>query len=160
MNRRDFLRISAVAAATPAIIAAVKKTELDEASIADLQAAMAIGRESSVSLTKKYLHRIEQIDRGGPTLNSVIELNPDALQIARDLDRERKSGRSRGPLHGIPILIKDNIDTRDRMRTSAGSLALADSIASRDSVVAKRFRSSGAVILGKTEARSRCRRTP
>ena len=150
MNRRDFLRISAVAAATPAIIAAVKKTELDEASIADLQAAMAIGRESSVSLTKKYLHRIEQIDRGGPTLNSVIELNPDALQIARDLDRERKSGRSRGPLHGIPILIKDNIDTRDRMRTSAGSLALADSIASRDSVVAKRLRAAGAVILGKT----------
>jgi amidase len=111
---------------------------------------MSIGKESSVSLTKKYLRRIDDIDRDGPAINSVIEVNPDALGIARQLDRERKSGRIRGPLHGVPILLKDNIDTHDRMRTSAGSLALAQSIAPQDSIVAKRLRAAGAVILGKT----------
>ena len=129
---------------------AAKRSELDEAGIADLQAAMSIGKESSVSLTKKYLRRIDDIDRDGPAINSVIEVNPDALGIARQLDRERKSGRIRGPLHGVPILLKDNIDTHDRMRTSAGSLALAQSIAPQDSIVAKRLRAAGAVILGKT----------
>ncbi|HTD87791.1 MAG TPA: amidase [Candidatus Binatia bacterium] len=147
MNRRDFLTAALL---TPALVAAARRSELDEAAIADLQAAMAVGKESSVSLTKKYLRRIDQIDRGGPSLNSVIELNPDALDIARQLDGERKSGHTRGPLHGIPVLIKDNIDTHDRMRTSAGSLALAESIAPQDSVVAKRLRAAGAVILGKT----------
>jgi amidase len=147
MNRRDFLTATLL---TPALVAAAKRSELDEAGIADLQAAMAVGKESAVSLTKKYLRRIEQIDRDGPRLNSVIEINPDALEIAHELDRERKSGRTRGPLHGIPILLKDNIDTNDRMRTSAGSLALAESIAPRDSVVAKRLRAAGAMIFGKT----------
>ena len=147
MNRRDFLAATLL---TPAIVTAAKRSELDEAAIADLQAAMAVGKESSVSLTKKYLRRIDDIDRDGPAINSVIEVNPDAIDIARELDRERKSGRIRGPLHGVPILLKDNIDTHDRMRTSAGSLALAHSIAPRDSTVAKRLRASGAVILGKT----------
>ena len=147
MNRRDFLATTLL---TPALVAAARRSELDEASITDLQAAMAVGKESSVSLTKKYLRRIEQIDRSGPRLNSVIELNPDALDIARQLDAERKSGGKRGPLHGIPILIKDNVDTHDRMHTSAGSLALAESIAPQDSTVAKRLRAAGAVILGKT----------
>lgn len=147
MNRRDFLTAALL---TPALVAAARRSELDEASIADLQAAMAVGRESSVSLTKKYLRRIEQLDRNGPALNSVIELNPDALDIARQLDTERKGGHTRGPLHGIPIFIKDNIDTHDRMRTSAGSLALAESIAPQDSGVAKRLRAAGAVIIGKT----------
>jgi amidase len=147
MNRRDFLTATLL---TPVLIAAARRSELDEASISDLQGAMAVGKETSVSLTKKYLHRIEQIDSSGPRLNSIIELNPDALDIARRLDLERKGGRTRGPLHGIPILIKDNIDTHDRMRTSAGSLALAESIAPEDSSVAKRLRAAGAVILGKT----------
>lgn len=144
MNRRDFLRISAV---TPLVVGAVKRSEIDEATISDLQAAMARGKETAVSLAKKYLRRIEEID---PLVNSIIELNPDALAIARESDRERKSKASRGPLHGIPILLKDNIDTHDRMRTSAGSLALAESIAPQDSMVAKRLRAAGAVILGKT----------
>jgi amidase len=147
MNRRDFLTATLL---TPALIAAAKRSDVDEAGIVDLQAAMAVGKESAVSLTKKYLRRIEQSDRGGPAINSVIELNPDALDIARQLDRERKDGHVRGPLHGVPILLKDNIDTNDRMRTSAGSLALAESIAPKDSVVAKRLREAGAVILGKT----------
>jgi len=147
MNRRDFLTATLL---TPAVIAAAKRSDPEEAGIVDLQAAMAVGKESSFSLTKKYLRRIEQIDRGGPAINSVIELNPDALDIARQLDRERKDGHVRGPLHGVPILLKDNIDTHDKMRTSAGSLALAESIASKDSGVAKRLRAAGAVILGKT----------
>lgn len=147
MNRRDFLNVTLL---TPALVAAARRSELDEAGIADLQAAMTVGKETAVSLAKKYLRRIDQIDRAGPAINSVIEINPDALDIARERDRERKSGKTRGPLHGIPILLKDNIDTHDRMRTSAGSLALADSIAPSDSVVAKRLRAAGAVILGKT----------
>lgn len=130
-----------------ASVAAVRKSELDEAGIADLQAAIATGKETAVSLTRKYLRRIEEID---PLINSIIELNPDALEIARAMDRERKGGQMRGPLHGIPILLKDNIDTHDRMKTSAGSLALAESIAPQDSFVAKRLRAAGAVILGKT----------
>ncbi len=147
MNRRDFLTAALL---TPALVAAARRSELDEAGISDLQGAMVVGKESSVSLTKKYLRRIEEIDRNGPSLNSVIEINPDALEIARKMDQERKAGRTRGPLHGIPILLKDNIDTHDRMRTSAGSLALAESIAPEDSVVAKRLRAAGAVIIGKT----------
>src|SRR5207253_8392351 len=94
--------------------------------------------------------RIEQIDRGGPKLNSVIQINPDALAIARELDRELKIKGSRGPLHGIPVLIKDNIDTHDRMMTTAGSLALLGSIPPRDSFVAQQLREAGAILLGKT----------
>jgi amidase len=123
---------------------------LGEATIDELQSAMTRGSQSAVSLVKAYLHRIHEIDRNGPAINSVIELNPDAVEIARALDRERKARGPRGPLHGIPVLIKDNIDTHDRMMTTAGSLALLGSIAPRDSFVAKKLREAGAVILGKT----------
>jgi amidase len=124
--------------------------ELDETTIADLRQAMESGKYSARGITELYLKRIDQIDRNGPAVNSVIEVNPDALAIAEALDDERKSGKVRGPLHGIPILIKDNIETADKMRTSAGSLALAESIAAADSGVAARLREAGAVILGKT----------
>ena len=124
--------------------------ELDEATIAALQEGMRSGRYTSRSITELYLARIDAIDKSGPAINSVIEPNPDALRIAEERDTERKAGRVRGPLHGIPVLIKDNIDTADRMRTSAGSLALAESIAPRDAFIAARLREAGAVILGKT----------
>ena len=128
----------------------VKPSQVDELGLGELAAGMRSGRFSAVSLTKDYLTRIEEIDRRGPALRSVIETNPDALAIARDLDRERKAGRNRGPLHGIPVLIKDNIDTHDRMTTTAGSLALAESIAAKDAFVVGKLREAGAVILGKT----------
>ena len=164
MRRRDFLRVAAATTAattvpstglaksesTSAPAPSVKSFELDEVTIPELQKAMAAGRLSAVSLAKKYLARIAEIDRRGPTLNSVIELNPDALAIASALDKERKAKGPRGPLHGIPILIKDNIDTHDKMMTTAGSLALEGSIAPRDSFVARKLREAGAVILGKT----------
>ena len=125
------------------------KFSLLEASFADLQNAMASGQISSKQLCQMYLERIEAYDRNGPTLCSVIETNPDVLKIADALDQERHSQGTRGPLHGIPILVKDNIDTADRMHTSAGSLAMAKSIAPRDSTVAARLRAAGAVLLGK-----------
>jgi amidase len=118
--------------------------------IGELQELIASGKLSAVSLTRKYLHRIETLDRRGPRLNSVIELNPDALAIAADLDRERMTKGSRGPLHGIPVLIKDNIDTHDRMMTTAGSLALQGSRPAQDAFIVKRLRDAGAVLLGKT----------
>jgi amidase len=124
--------------------------ELDEATVADLQSRMASGRMSSHAITQAYLERIAALDRKGPSLRHVIEVNPDALAIADSLDRERKAGRTRGPLHGIPIVIKDNLDTADRMMTTAGSLALEGSIAPQDSTVAAKLRVAGAVILGKT----------
>ena len=124
--------------------------ELNEATIAQLQDGMAAGRYTSRRLVELYLKRIDEIDRGGPALRSISETNPDALTIADALDAERKSKGSRGPLHGIPILIKDNIDTADRMTTTAGSLALEGSIAARDAFVVKQLRAAGAVILGKT----------
>ncbi|HEX8177047.1 MAG TPA: amidase [Pyrinomonadaceae bacterium] len=124
--------------------------ELDEATITDLQAGMQSGRWTARSLAEKYLSRIEEIDKRGPALNSVIEVNPDAERIAEALDRERKAGRVRGPLHGIPVLIKDNIDTADRMMTTAGSLALVGARPPRDAFIVERLRASGAVILGKT----------
>jgi len=123
---------------------------LEELSIDDLQSRMRSGAETSQSLVQQYLARIDALDQRGPSINAVIELNPDASTIAAQLDAERKAGKSRGPLHGIPVLIKDNIDTADRMHTTAGSLALADNIAARDSFVAERLRAAGAVILGKT----------
>jgi amidase len=123
--------------------------ELDEVSIAELQERMKSGAETSRSITEKYLARIDAIDRRGPELRSVLETNPDALSIAAALDAERKSGRLRGPLHGIPILLKDNIGTADRMTTTAGSLALEGSVPAADSFVAKRLREAGAVLLGK-----------
>jgi amidase len=128
-----------------------KDFELDEITIDDLQKAFQSGQYSSRSLSEKYLARVAEIDKAGPRLNAVIELNPDALQIADALDQERRSKGPRGPLHGIPVLIKDNIDTSDRMNTTAGSLALLGSRgAPNDAFVALQLRKAGAVILGKT----------
>jgi amidase len=127
-----------------------KPFELDEITVADLQAGMAAGKYTAHSLTQQYLARIEEIDKHGPTLASVIEVNPDALAIADSLDKERTGHRVRGPLHGIPVLIKDNIDTADRMQTTAGSLALLGSKPVRDAFVAQKLREAGAVLLGKT----------
>ncbi len=124
--------------------------ELEEVTILDLQKRMVSGQDSARSLTEKYTARIEALDRRGPALRSVLEINPDAIEIAEKLDEERKAGRVRGPLHGIPILVKDNIGTADRMTTTAGSLALEGSVPSSDSFVAKMLREAGAVILGKT----------
>jgi amidase len=124
--------------------------EIEEATVAELQRGMALGALTSAALTAAYLERIEAIDRRGPTLRSVIEINPDAVVIAERLDAERKSGTARGPLHGIPVLIKDNIATHDRMSTTAGSLALDGVIAPRDAFLVSRLRAAGAVILGKT----------
>lgn len=123
---------------------------LEEATIAGLQDMMASGKATSESLVSLYLKRIAQIDRSGPGLNAVIETNPDALAIARELDTERKEKGPRGPLHGIPILIKDNIDTADKMETTAGSLALLGSKPAKDAFLVERLREAGAVILGKT----------
>ncbi len=124
--------------------------KLREWSIVELQSMMAEGLLTSETLTGLYLERIEEIDKSGPKLNSIIELNPDALVIARALDKERSSGKTRSPLHGIPILIKDNIDTHDHMQTTSGSLALQGHIAPKDAFIVKKLRSAGAVILGKT----------
>src|SRR6476469_6812061 len=142
--------ILAVSGAPRAQQRAVPSFELDEGTISSLQEGMASGRYTSRRLVELYSERIGNLDRSGPALRSVIELNPDAPAIAERLDAERKAGRVRGPLHGIPVLIKDNIDTADRMSTTAGSLALQGSIAAHDSFVAARLREAGAVILGKT----------
>jgi amidase len=133
--------------ACPAQPPEIKPFELDEITIADLQAGMASGKFSARSITEKYLARIEEIDKQGPAINSVIEINPEALAIADALDK--KHNGARGPMHGIPVLIKDNIDTADQMQTTAGSLALLGSKPTRDSFVAQKLRESGAVILGK-----------
>jgi amidase len=124
--------------------------ELEEVGVAELQEGMRTGRWTSRSLTEAYLARIDEMDRRGPTLRAMLDLNPDALAIADSLDAERKRGRVRGPLHGIPIVIKDNVATADRMTTTAGSRALAGSIAPRDAFIVQRLRAAGAVILGKT----------
>ncbi|MFN2567402.1 MAG: amidase [Gemmatimonadaceae bacterium] len=124
--------------------------ELEEATVAQLQEGMRSGAYTARSIAERFLARIDEIDRRGPAVNSVIEVNPDALAIADACDQERRAGRVRGPLHGIPVLLKDNVDTADRMRTSAGSLALAESIAPRDAFLVQRLRDAGAVILGKT----------
>ena len=144
LSRTHPLRVDAQQAAPAAAF------DLDEATIAQLQEAMTSGRYTARRLVELYTARIEAIDRGGPTLRSVIELNPDALSIADALDAERRTRGVRGPLHGIPVLLKDNIDTGDRMMTTAGSLALQGSTAARDAFVAGRLRAAGAVILGKT----------
>jgi len=130
--------------------AATDPFELAEITIAGLQEGYQSGRWTARQVTEMYLARIESVDRRGPGVNSVIEINPDAIAIAEGLDRERKDGRTRGPLHGVPILIKDNIDTADRMQTTAGSLALAGSIAPRDAFIVEKLRAAGAILLGKT----------
>jgi len=165
MDRRDFMRLSAVAGlvavrgkqlnsqpltssrATP--VGVLPPFELDEVTIPALQTAMSSGRMTARSITQLYLSRIAELDRKGPTLRHVIETNPEALAIADSLDKERKAGRVRGPLHGIPILLKDNIDTADKMTTTAGSLALEGSIPSRDAFIAAKLRAAGAILLGK-----------
>src|SRR5437868_12615310 len=111
---------------------------------------MESGQYTAHRLTELYLQRIADVDRAGPSLHAVIETNPDALEIADALDGERAAGRVRGPLHGIPVLIKDNIATADRMQTTAGSLALVDARPPRDAFIADRLRQAGAVIIGKT----------
>ena len=141
------LLFTAAAAAQPP---ARPPFELEEATIADLQQRMQSGRATARSLAEQYLARIEAIDRNGPTLRSVLELNPEALAIADELDAERKSRGPRGPLHGVPILLKDNIATADRMMTTAGSLALAGVKPPKDAFLVDRLRKAGAVILGKT----------
>ncbi len=129
----------------------IKSFELDEITIDQLQADMKSGKYTARSIAEKYLGRIHELDKHGPAVNSVIEVNPDALEIAESLDRERKEKGARGPLHGIPVLIKDNIDTADKMMTTAGSLALAGGPRPpKDSFVAQQLRKAGAVILGKT----------
>jgi amidase len=164
--RRRFLQTGLLgglgAAALPALAGAREKPakppvpketasfELDELTVTDFQSGLTSGKFTARSLTSKYLARIEEVDRHGPSLRSVIEMNPDALAIADALDKERAAKGARGPLHGIPVLIKDNIDTADRMQTTAGSLALAGSRPARDSFVAQKLREAGAVILGKT----------
>src|SRR3954464_6334632 len=164
MNRRKFVRtgiIGGVAlasvrrvahevAAAPRAFTLPPDFELGEMTIRDLPAGMAAGKCTSHSLTRKYLERIDDVDKHGPAINSVIEMNPEALAIAAEMDKDHKAGHVRGRLHGIPIVIKDNIDTHDRMTTTAGSLALAGSIPLRDSTVATKLRDAGAVIIGKT----------
>ena len=123
---------------------------LPERSIAELADELAAGRSTSEQLVRGYLRRIEAIDRSGPTLRSVIATNPDAIAQARALDTERRTTGPRGPLHGVPILIKDNIETADPMPTTAGSLALAANVTGRDAPLVARLRAAGALILGKT----------
>jgi amidase len=169
MNRRKFLRNSSLAGFTfPVLVNRranaephevsinkfgkddLKRDDLNEVTIDELQQKMQGGEMSSKSITRWYLNRIEDIDKKGPALNSVIEINPDAEKIADAMDAERKAGKVRGPLHGIPVLIKDNIDTADAMMTTAGSLALLGNKASKDAFIVKQLREAGAVILGKT----------
>lgn len=168
MNRRNFLKNSSAAGASVAAISllgckeesapkidvtdnqAEDLFELNEATIDSLQEAMKSGKYDSQKITQLYLDRIQQIDKSGPKLNSVIELNPDAISIAAQMDEERKNGKIRGPLHGIPVLIKDNIDTADKMQTTAGALALEGNIAKKDAFIVTKLREAGAVLLGKT----------
>ncbi len=169
MNRRKFFKSSAVAGISlPAIVASscntseIKKAgpapsgevsdnfDLNEITIDALQQKMQQGTYTSKSITEMYLQRIAAIDREGPALHAVIEINPEALAIAEAMDQERKTGKIRGPLHGIPVLIKDNIDTGDQMMTTAGSLALEGNKAGKDAFIVAQLRAAGAVILGKT----------
>lgn len=149
MNRRRFLHHALLA--LPAVRAASSQSfDLEETTLAGLEQGFRSGRFTSRAVTEWYLARIQALDKNGPRVNAVIELNPEALAIAEAMDRERSAKGPRGLLHGVPVLIKDNIDTADRMMTTAGSLALEGSIAARDSFVAERLRAAGAVILGKT----------
>lgn len=165
MQRRNFLKTTILGGVSATLLPAlaearavgapmpapdVQQFELDEITIADLRAGMSSGKFTARSITEKYLARIEAIDKQGPAINSVIEINPDALAMAETADKERKEKGARGPLHGVPVLIKDNIDTADRMETTAGSLALLGSRCTKDGFVVQKLREAGAVILGKT----------
>ena len=158
MKRREFIQKSLLGSLAPVALPkrAMSSTEpqperfeLEEVTFSELQEGMRSGRFTARSITEMYLHRIEAMDRRGPTVRSVIETNPDALALAGELDEERQAKGARGPLHGIPILLKDNIDTGDKMTTTAGSLALEGSRPPRDSFVAQRLREAGAILLGK-----------
>lgn len=150
LSRREFTELASLAVAGALLPRPHEQAfALEETTIAALQDGMRAGRLSSRGITRAYLDRIAALDRQGPTLRAVLEVNPDALSIAQSLDDERRQGRVRGPLHGIPVIIKDNIDTRDRMQTTAGSLALEGNIALRDAFVVERLRTAGAVILAK-----------
>ena len=158
MDRREFLATAAVAASagaaqiSPSSIATTHASPdaVEELSLADIAAAFADGRMTSQQLTQSYLSRIDRLDRRGPSLGSVIETNPHALEIASALDAERKMRGPRGPLHGVPVLIKDNVETSDHMMSTAGSLALAGWYAPKDAPLVERLRAAGAVILGKS----------
>lgn len=164
MKRRDFIINSVVAGVALGTQAChtdskpdavshqpiAKEFELSEVNIPYLQSQMEQGVLTSEKITRLYLERIELLDQSGPQVNAVIELNPKAIEIAVLLDKERKEGKVRGPLHGIPVLIKDNIDTGDQMSTSVGSLALGDHKASVDAFIVKKLREAGMVLLGKT----------
>jgi amidase len=159
LTRREVLKLSALAGAGASLAAMAQSVpaaaatapgDFNEATIAQLQAGMAAGQFTSIDLVNFYLARIGALDQRGPTVNSVIELNPEARTIALALDAERQSGQTRGPLHGIPVLLKDNVDTHDGMQTGAGSLALVGTAPLKDSSVAAHLRAAGAVILGKT----------
>jgi amidase len=126
-----------------------ERADLEEATLLELQEAMASGQLTAHRLAEMYIERIEEIDRSGPTIKSILEVNPDALKIASELDSERKAQGPRGPLHGIPVLLKENIATADRMETTAGSLALRGSHVPRDAFIAQQLRKAGAVLLGK-----------
>ena len=162
-SRRVFLAAAATALSAPALVSRLRgaggapfrsrsqsRFVLEEATLESLQAGLGSGQLTSAGLVRLYLDRIAALDRTGPVLASVLELNPEALAIARGLDRERRRQGPRSLLHGIPILVKDNIDTAGRMTTTAGSLALAGSIAARDAFVVERLRAAGAIVLGKT----------
>src|SRR6266851_604901 len=159
LTRREVLKLSALAGAGASLTAMARSLpaaaaatpgDFNEATITQLQAGMAGRQFRSIDLVNFYLARIGTLDQKGPTVNSVIELNPDARTIAQALDAERQSGQVRGPLHGVPVLLKDNIDTHDGMQTAAGSLALVGTAPRKDSAVAANLRAAGAVILGKT----------
>ena len=168
MNRRFFLRSGSVAGitlTTTGLTAFSSKTtnnntlpspslpdnfELDEVTIDELQQKMQSGKTTAVAITKMYLNRIASIDKAGPKLNAVIEINKQALTIAASLDKERKAGKIRGPLHGIPVLVKDNINTGDGMMTTAGAAAMQGNMAAADAFIIEKLRAAGAVLLGKT----------
>src|SRR5438093_7443045 len=164
MDRRAFLEhatvsgsVTAVSAVSPWLARGARRPtaraaapfELEEATIAGLQAGLESGKYTARSLVTAYLQRIEELDRKGPALRAVLEANPDALAQAGALDAERKAKGPRGPLHGIPVLVKDNIATRDRMQSTAGSLALAGVVPPRDAFLVAKLRAAGAVLLGK-----------
>lgn len=158
MQRRQFIKGASLAgfvigenlSATKAEIFYDDPFELNEATISDIQMRMKTRRLTSEKITSLYLQRIEQISANGPKLNAVIEVNPDAMAIARKMDEERRNGKTRGPMHGIPVLVKDNINTGDKMMTTAGSLALSGNHAAEDAFIVKKLRDAGAVLLGKT----------
>jgi amidase len=168
MNRRKFIQNTALGSVTIGSLSLnacqpqaspsekqpdaddISAFELEEMTVAEMQQSMEEGRYTAEAITRLYLNRIEQIDKAGPVLNAVIEINPEALEIARQLDRESADGKMRGALHGIPVMLKDNIDTGDRMQTTAGALAMEGHIATDDAPIVQQLREAGAVILGKT----------